>query len=36
MPADDAPAVRRTFLRVILIQAATMVLLWLLQARYHG
>lgn len=26
----------RTLVRVLLVQAATMILLWLLQSRYHG
>ena len=36
VPDEDASSVRRTFLRVMLVQAATMLLLWLLQLRYHG
>lgn len=35
-PGDDASSARRTLARVLLVQAATMVLLWLLQSRYHG
>lgn len=35
-PGDAAPSARRTLVRVLLVQAATMALLWLLQSRYHG
>lgn len=34
MPAES-PRFRRTLVRVMAVQAATLVLLWLLQARYH-
>lgn len=34
---DEAPShFRRTLLRVLTIQVVTLVLLWLLQARYAG
>jgi hypothetical protein len=33
---DDAPSpVRRTLARVMTVQVVTLLLLWLLQARYH-
>lgn len=34
-PAHTAPGFRRTLSRVLLIQAITLLALWLLQARYH-
>jgi hypothetical protein len=33
---DDRRHVRRTFLRVMLVQLITLALLWLLQSRYTG
>ena len=32
----DAARFRRTLVRVLLVQVATLVLLWLLQSRYSG
>jgi hypothetical protein len=34
-PDTDRRIFRRTLLRVMLVQAVTLLLLWLLQARYH-
>lgn len=36
VPGDAASSASRTLVRVLLVQAATMILLWLLQSRYHG
>ena len=33
---DKPPPLRATLTRVLLIQVATLALLWLLQATYHG
>jgi hypothetical protein len=35
-PGADARLFRRTLIRVIAVQVATLLLLWLLQARYAG
>ena len=35
-PETAARLFRRTLLRVIAVQVATLLLLWLLQARYSG
>jgi len=36
MGENSQPSVRRTFLRVLLVQVLTLLVLWWLQARYHG
>lgn len=33
--ADEASSARRTLIRVIVVQAVALWLLWLLQAAYH-
>lgn len=33
--AEEASSVRRTLVRVIVVQAVALGLLWLLQARFH-
>ncbi len=34
-PRRSPPAFRTTLIRVLLVQAVALVLLWVLQARYH-
>jgi len=35
-PGEDRRRLRRITLRVLIVQALTLLALWLLQARYHG
>ena len=35
-PTPAAPTFRRTLIRVMAVQVATLLLLWLLQSRYTG
>lgn len=34
--SEDATRFRRTLVRVMTVQVVTLLLLWLLQSRYHG
>ncbi len=35
-PASGKPSFRTTLIRVMSVQAVTLILFWLLQSRYHG